>query len=599
MKRMFLLSILTLLPQLAYFSSAHDIEVVNADGVTIYYNFINDEKELEVTKQYILWVNTDDCYIGTVSIPEEVTYMNQTRKVTRIGDSAFSKCKNLTSVIIPNTVTSIGSEAFLLCDNLISVTIPQSLTSIGDFAFVGCSGIKSLTIPNSIQNVGEIAFSGCEIDSLFITDLAAWCSINFKTAASNPLTFTRHFFVNGEEIIDLVIPNSVTSIGAVAFQGFSGLKSITFPSSVTNIGIEAFGGCNGLTTVTIPNSVTSIEYGVFDSCQELTTVIIGDNLKSIAERAFKECKSLTTISFGKSVTEIGELAFWRCTSLSTITIPSTITEIGMRAFEECSSLSAVNISDLEAWCNISFLGFYSNPLSYAHHLYLNGEEIKNLIIPNSVNSIKGMAFDGCNGLISVTIPNSIFKIDGNAFKDCSNLTTISFPESLTDIEAYAFSNCSALTTVNIPNSVKNIGDFTFSGCSGLTSVKLGNSVSSIGRGAFRGCDNLNTIISLKRIPLEIWEQYSDWPTFSRDVYSNATLYVPKRSKDYYKSTVGWQDFLHIEELDESDISHVRLSAQSARFYDLQGNRLDNARKGINIIRTKDGEVKKAIIKQGK
>ena len=121
---------------------AADIKVKNADGVIIYYNYINDGKELEVT-------GTDrsySSYSGSVVIPEEVTYMNRTRKVTSIGESAFCYCGSLTSVTIPNSVTSIGESAFRECDGLTSVTIGNSVTSIGKQAFYECRGLTSVHI---------------------------------------------------------------------------------------------------------------------------------------------------------------------------------------------------------------------------------------------------------------------------------------------------------------------------------------------------------------------------------------------------------------------------------------------------------------------
>ena len=152
-------------------------------------------------------------------------------------------------LVIPESVTSIGGCAFSGCSGLTSVSIPESVTSIGSSAFSGCSGLTSLTIPNSVTSIGGYAFSGCSgLTSVHITDLAAWCNISF---GDNPLSYAHHLFLNGEEVTDLTIPESVTSIGSSAFWGCSGLTSLTIPNSVTSIGNYAFGGCSGLTSVKV------------------------------------------------------------------------------------------------------------------------------------------------------------------------------------------------------------------------------------------------------------------------------------------------------------------------------------------------------------
>ena len=122
MKKQVLFTILAMLVSVSAFS--HDIEVKNADGVTIYYNYITDGTELEVTYQGSDYTDYSNEYQGNVVIPEEVTYMNRTRKVTSIGEWAFSECSGLTSIEIPNSVTSIGEGAFYYCSGLTSVTIP-------------------------------------------------------------------------------------------------------------------------------------------------------------------------------------------------------------------------------------------------------------------------------------------------------------------------------------------------------------------------------------------------------------------------------------------------------------------------------------------
>ena len=148
MKKQLLLFTMILLPLVA---SAYDIEVKNADGVTIYYNYINDGTELEVAFRGDWDYSYSNEYQGNVVIPEEVTFMNRTRKVTSIGNYAFRDCSGLTSVTIGSGVTSIGGSAFHDCFCLTSVTIPNSVTSIGNRAFNGVD-IDIPTVISLIEN---------------------------------------------------------------------------------------------------------------------------------------------------------------------------------------------------------------------------------------------------------------------------------------------------------------------------------------------------------------------------------------------------------------------------------------------------------------
>ncbi|MBQ5936821.1 MAG: leucine-rich repeat domain-containing protein [Bacteroidaceae bacterium] len=142
------------------------------------------------------------------------------------------------------------------------------------------------------------------------------------------------------------------------------------------------------------------------------------------------------------VTSIGEEAFLDCRTLTSITIPNYLTHIGSGAFSGCKSLTEVHIKDMEAWCKITFGESHSNPLYYAKHLYMNGQEIKDLTIPNSIATINNYAFYNCSDLKTITLPGSITSIGHDAFSWCSSLTDVycdanEVPEAVSSAFPYA------------------------------------------------------------------------------------------------------------------------------------------------------------------
>ena len=502
-------------------ASAFDFMV---DGLC--YAFI-DGKSVYLTYKYEEAEDYYSDYSGDIIIPQTVTYNGKTYTVTSIGWYAFSQCRNMTSVTIPNSVTYIGESAFQDCTGLTSVTIPNSVTYIGSYAFNGCSGLTSITIPNSVTTIGSYAFGGC-------SGLTSVTIPNSVTSIGD-YAFSGCSGLTGS----LTIPNSVTSIGSFAFNVCSGLTSVTIPNSVTSIGSYAFERCSGLTSIkvasgntkydsrnncnaiietstnsliagckntTIPNSVTEIGDGAFKGCSGLTSVTIPNSVTSIGHAAFSGCSGLTSVTIPNSVTSIGGSAFYGCSGLTSITIPSSVTSMGNSAFEGCSGLKTVNWNAKRIADFTSNTGAFKWQESITTFNIGNGVEkipaylcyglsnITNITIPNSVTYIGSYAFNGCSGLTgSLTIPNSVTSIGGYAFSNCIGLTSVTIPNSVTSIGHGAFKGCSGLTSVTIPNSVTSIGGSAFYGCSGLTSITIPNSVTEIGDGAFKGCSGLTSV----------------------------------------------------------------------------------------------------------
>lgn len=248
---------------------------------------------------------------------------------------------------------------------------------------------------------------------------------------------------------------NVTAIAASAFAGNTSLWGVTFPTTVTSIGESAFEGCSQLGDVVLSSGITEIKDYAFRDCIDLNSVILNEGLETLGYGAFRGCKSLTTIS-----------------------LPSTIKKIGTFGFEGCSSIATVNVPDVKTWLNIDFQGWYGNPVRANTKLFVNGELLTDLVVPEDVTQIKQYAFEFCDFLQTVKIHSGVTSFGMDAFKGFKGELEINC-----DIPTGAFRE-SGITKIVLGDGVRVIGEKAFYRCSSLKSIIVSESLMEISEDAF-------------------------------------------------------------------------------------------------------------------
>ena len=590
------------------------------------------------TVEHLLDINSQE--ITYLEIPDGVTtvmpYVFYTFKgltglsipntVTTIGDYAFGRCSKISNLKIPNNVTYIGKAAFcaLACKD---ITIPGSVETIDEDAFRYCS-LTSVTFSNGIKIIGESAFANCQLYKIEIP--ASITSIG-KSAfyGSNPASITVdennpiYDSRNCNAIIETatntliegssrtVIPNTVTAIGYCAFS--CSLSSITIPNSITYISDYAFAKDVtkviseiqepfpvGLaftqntyynSTLIVPRGTiakyretggwknfTYIEQSEYEEVDGIKYKITSDTEVEVAHKDDYSGDIVIpeTVSFNNKdykVTSISKGAFWRCVDIKSIQIANSVTRIGRDAFRECTSLI-------------------------------------DIYLPDNLTVLDTCVLSGCTSLESIKLPVRLERIELSAINGCSKLKTIEIPEMVSTIGGFAFPRDNSLETVVTSKNLKEIYYYAFNNCISLKTVVLGESVERIGKSAFYSCQSISNIYILNPIPPAI-NLYFDglynkdigslttnnfMDTFDWETYTGATLYVPIGSKEAYQNNDDWGNFKNIVEIDPSGIKKITTDEDIDARYTLNGSRILSPIKGINIIKLKDGTVKKVFIK---
>jgi uncharacterized repeat protein (TIGR03803 family) len=540
-----------------------------------------------------------------------LTSLNLGTGISTISDGTFQNCTSLSNLSIPPSVTNIGVGAFQGCSALTSLSIPDSVITIRSNAFANCTGLTNITLGKGIAFLGQSAFGACvnvrgiyfrgnaptleayvfkgDYDAIifYLAGTTGWVTplegtptrlwdsstatistteifgsggimitgysgtdrsvILPSTLEGQPVTTIGNRACLGANMTNLIIPDSVISIGPEAFSSCSNLVTVSLGQSVAKIAANAFESCPNLitfvvspfntnfssadgalidarhatllqcpqakTSYTVSDQITNIAGNAFSDCVRLTNVIFGDNVAGIGNDAFQSCSQLVSLVIPDSVVSIGSDAFGGCGALTNVTLGNGLVTLGGMAFYDCPHLAHVSIGnsllhigqDAFGWCtNLS--AFSVAPLNPNYRsldgVLLNSDQTTvvmcplaktRFIVPNHVTRIGTNAFAGCVRLTNVVIGGRVALIDAAAFGGCLGLTNVTMPDSVLAIGHQAFEGCTNLITVSIGNGLTTLGSSAFYLCLNLADVRIGTSLASIGADAFTWCTNLTAL----------------------------------------------------------------------------------------------------------
>lgn len=398
--------------------------------------------------------------------------------ITTIGDYAFADCKELEKVIFPNTLEEVGNSAFTYAA-LKNVDFPESLHTIKDYAFLGCQieGEIDLTM---VKNFGQSIIAFNPVTNIILPQ---------------DITYIPSEIANGTKITTFNFPENVNKIEGGAFTNCI-FEEFTVPEGVVEIGVSAFANCTNLKKINLPSTLEVINDTAFNNCPKMKEIDLPQNLKTIGEYAFRFCVSMYSITIPASVTEIGQYVFEWCEKLSQVinlsecAIDNTFAPNLLHCVDSIDESKILRDSNGFTFC-VDEDGQY-------YLIDYSGEE-QDLILPEYFNAkpykIRAHAFT-YEDIKSIIIPDTVIGIENGAFKYCKNLEEVVIGEGVNELPAEAFYECNSLENITLSRSLKLIGDSAFFRCYQLMTITIPESVESVAYSAFFSCDKLYEIVNL-------------------------------------------------------------------------------------------------------
>eukprot|EP00035_Acanthoeca_spectabilis_P006954 m.130859 g.130859 ORF g.130859 m.130859 type:complete len:837 (+) comp13732_c0_seq2:281-2791(+) len=465
--------------------------------------------------------------VGHVTIPD---------MLTSIPTNAFYNCSTLRSVAIPDSVTVVGGNAFKYCFSLTRVTLPDSVREIGHNAFFYCRRLASLRIPDSVAVIRSGAF--------FRTSSLAWIvlpntniSLGLLNGVENPPGVLASCLGYG-----LALANGSQPRGNVTCIPCAGQRTIVLPDTVTHVGAHAFNGCDSIEVVLLPNNVTAIGDYAFYNTPSLSSIFIPDTVAAVgrgltclgyglelATRNSPRGRDVTCVPCNTRVLDIPDTvvavnraSFGGCSDVESIVIPDSVVTIGPETFHMPlgsrvsqvfipNSVTSVHPHEFPTCLGFGFRTAAATPRGLIRcfpetavpavpdtvvalgGFAFQGLAVESVRIPDSVTRLETLAFIRAVSLRSVHIPNSVTVIERGCFYEALSLPSVVIPNSVTFIGELAFFGCTLLTSLTISRSISTLPPEVFRGCFSLPSVSIPNGLTSIGTHAFEGCPALKSI----------------------------------------------------------------------------------------------------------
>ena len=572
--------------------------------------------------------------------------------VTTIEGLAFDYCDKLQRFNITSLEWWInltfgghhGIHLFINNEEIKEVTIPSSVIEIRDCLFSGCEGIESVVLHNGITSIGKYAFADCGFETINIPE--------------SVLSIGDFAFYNNSKIKDVTIPENVLSVGNSLFWGCSSLETVNLPNSITKLD-GTFGYCTSLKEVTIPDGVKELRYA-FCGCTSLSSIIIPNSVEDIGYSSFYGCSNLQTVKIGSGVISVSWESFVNCKNLSEVycyatNVPNTDSGAFSGSYIEYATLfvpssSIEQYKATEPWKSFgNIIGLPKYHLTYLvdNEVYKDYElEENTAITPEQAATKEGYTFSGWSdipstmpahdvtvtGTFSINTYKLTYKVDGVGYKtlDVEYDATIT-PEPAPTKEGYTFSGWSEIPATMPAHDVTVTGTFS------INTYKLTYKVDGV---VYKTLDvEYGTTITPETEPTKEGYTFSGWSEIpatmpAHDVTVTGTFAVNKYKLTYkvdgevyktydveYGATItpeaaptkegytfsGWSEIpatmpAHDVTVtgtftQETGIDQIMDSENGkATIFTIDGKRVDNPKKGVNVIRMKDGTTRKVVVK---